>query len=177
MTCKLYRQAERLLIIALVSTLMIGPALAAGPASSVTPATDELAIRKVLMTTFDKPEARLSVEPVVSAGDHAVAGWVQGERGGRALMLRRAGQWQVQACGGEALLRVKNLQNAGVPAAEAKRIASALATAEAALSPAVRSSLNSFGATESMSANGQHPAHAAPTAQQRAPASSPNHRH
>jgi hypothetical protein len=47
---------------------------------------------------FDTPENPLSVEPVVVLGDNAIAGWVQGERGGRALLWRVDGQWEIRLC-------------------------------------------------------------------------------
>lgn len=37
-------------------------------------ASDEEAVRTLLMTAFEKPESRLSVDPVVVAGSHALAG-------------------------------------------------------------------------------------------------------
>jgi hypothetical protein len=45
---------------------------------------DEVAVRDTLMRLFDKPDSRLIVEPIAVAGNAALAGWVQGEIGGRA---------------------------------------------------------------------------------------------
>ena len=36
--------------------------------------------------TFDRPDAKLTVAPVVVAGGHAVAGWTQGDMGGPQLL-------------------------------------------------------------------------------------------
>jgi hypothetical protein len=55
------------------------------------------------MATFDKPEAPLIVEPIVVQGDLAVAGWAQGEMGGRALLRRKGTAWQLALCSGDAL--------------------------------------------------------------------------
>ncbi|MBX3568710.1 MAG: copper uptake system-associated protein [Rhizobiaceae bacterium] len=44
---------------------------------------DAGAIKHLMMATFDKPDSRLSVEPVMVSRDLAVAGWSQGEMGGR----------------------------------------------------------------------------------------------
>lgn len=52
---------------------------------------DAGAIRHVMMATFDKPEAPLTVDPVTVRGDLTVAGWAQGDMGGRALLRREEG--------------------------------------------------------------------------------------
>lgn len=129
----------------------------ATPAPQAAAAGDEAAIRQALMTTFDRPEARLQVAPVVLAGDHAVAGWQQADRGGRALLRRQAGQWRVVACGGAALAQAKVLQGAGLPPADARQLAQALARAEAALPAGARQRFDRFGATVQMGADGAHP--------------------
>ena len=51
--------------------LFLGPALAQ--------TTDESAISKSLHTTFDRPDAPLTIAPVVVSGNHAIAGWTQGD--------------------------------------------------------------------------------------------------
>ena len=87
---------------------MLGLALLVSCASlPVHAADDPAAIRQALMQAFDKPHARLSVEPVVVVGQHAVAGWAQGERGGRALLYRHGTAWQIAACAGDALKDAK----------------------------------------------------------------------
>ena len=49
-------------------------------------ATDAEQAAKAMRDIWDKPDAPLVVEPVVIEGDYALAGWVQLERGGRALL-------------------------------------------------------------------------------------------
>jgi hypothetical protein len=122
-------------------------------------ADDDAAIRAVLMQQFDKPEARLQVDPVVAQGEHAVAGWVQGERGGRALLRRQHGHWQIAACAGDALKDPRTLREAGVPGPDADRLARTLANAEARLPAATRQRLSSFDGLVRMDAAGQHPPH------------------
>ena len=76
--------------------------------------TDQEAIRKTMVATWDKPDARLQVGPVVVVSDRAIAGWTQGDRGGRALLGRDArGQWQVTACGGDGLREARILELTG----------------------------------------------------------------
>jgi hypothetical protein len=50
------------------------------------------------MATFDEPDHRLEVAPVAVVGDNAVAGWVQGNQGGRALLRKRNGKWVLILC-------------------------------------------------------------------------------
>ena len=50
-------------------------------ASALAHGTDQEQIQHALMTTFDKPNNPLKVEPVVVQGDYAVAGWIQGDKG------------------------------------------------------------------------------------------------
>lgn len=138
--------------------VLVGALLAsAGALRAAEAGGDAAAVRHVLMSQFDKPEARLSVEPVVVAGDAAVAGWAQGERGGRALLFRHGGGWQIAICAGDALKDAKVLQEAGVKPADAKTLASALARAEAKLSASQRARLATFDGFLRMDAQGQHP--------------------
>jgi len=120
-------------------------------------AKDEVSIRHVLMATFDKPEARLIVDPVVVVGVHAVAGWSQGERGGRALLMRHGTAWRITLCAGDGLKQAKVLREAGISQANADALAQGLATAEAKLPAAQRAKFSTFDGVVRMDANGQHP--------------------
>ena len=64
------------LLAALVLLWSLAGSAIAGP--------DEDAVRDLLHSTFDKPEAKLVVAPVVATAGYAIAGWTQGEMGGRA---------------------------------------------------------------------------------------------
>lgn len=87
------------------------------------------------MATFDKPDARLVVEPVVVSGDHAIAGWSQGDMGGRALLRKKGHVWGVVLCAGDDLKKTDVLTKVGLPAAAAKALSASLAAAEAKLPP------------------------------------------
>jgi hypothetical protein len=117
------------------------------------------------MTTFDKPNNPLKVAPVVVQGDYAVAGWIQGEKGGRALLQKTKSEWQISVCGGDGLTQAKVLETTGMPAANAKALADAVAVAESKLSPHQRHLFDSFEGMmkgEAGQANhGQHGAHGA----------------
>ena len=73
--------------------------------------------------------------PVIAVGRHyALADWMQGERGGRALLRLSEGKWQTLICGSAQLKSAQSLESAGVPSAEAKQISESLATKESNLS-------------------------------------------
>ena len=125
-------------------------------ATETTP--EDASIRQVLMATFDKPEARLVVDPVVVVGAHAVAGWVQGERGGRALLERRGTEWRLALCAGDGLKEAKVLRAAGIADAVAHMLAEGVATAEARLTAAQRAKFSTFDGMVRIDATGQYPA-------------------
>lgn len=106
-----------------------------GPRSDAGGADQTADIRKLLHGTFDRPDAPLSIEPVVVAGDYALAGWAQADMGGRALLLRRHSGWVIQFCSGDALKQVSTLREVGVPAPTARTLAASLADAERWLDP------------------------------------------
>ena len=80
--------------------------------------TDDQAVVTVMMAQFDTPENPLTVEPVVVQGDHALASWAQGDKGGRALLERREGQWVIVLCGGPDLRMPSFLTENGVSDAD-----------------------------------------------------------
>lgn len=138
-------------IAALLVLLAQGPMAVAGP--------DEDAVRHLLMTAFDKPESRLSVEPIVVQGDHAVAGWAQGDMGGRALLRRRHGTWSPVLCSGDGIRSAEALRHAGVAPEEAAQLAGRLAEAEKGVAPERLALFAKFEGTLMMDASGGHPQH------------------
>lgn len=119
---------------------------------------DAAAITHLMMTTFDKPEARLTVEPVTVFKDVAVAGWSQGEMGGRALLRKNDGAWVLTLCSGDALKQAKSLQHFGLDADEAEAMAKSVIEAEAKLDPALVAKFATFDGVVMMDGDGQHPA-------------------
>lgn len=116
------------------------------------------AIRHLLMQTFDRPDDRLTVDPVVVVDDRAVAGWSQGEMGGRALLRHVAGKgWLIEFCSGDALKQAETLHHLGASPEQAKALADNLAKAEAALSPARLELLARFEGMVKMDESGAHP--------------------
>lgn len=105
---------------------------------------DEQAVSAALKKQFDKPDAPLEVSPVTVEGDHALAGWIQGQQGGRALLKRHGPSWEVVVCGGDDLQRASLLTDAGVNAAAAQRLTRAAAAAEARLPASQRQQFSLF---------------------------------
>ncbi|WP_315763457.1 copper uptake system-associated protein [Bradyrhizobium sp. SZCCHNS2005] len=118
---------------------------------------DQDAVRDVLMAAFDKPEARLVVDPVVVSGAHAIADWTQGATGGRALLRRGAKGWSLVLCAGDGIKDSAALKLAGVPAPEAAELVAALIISEQELPRDRLALLSSFEGVVSM--DGAHPYH------------------
>ncbi len=91
-------------------------------------------ITAVMKKQFDRPDAPLAVAPVTVMGNYAVAGWIQGSKGGRALLQKESHGWFIVVCAGDGLKDAKVLQTTGMPADHATRLAAAVKAAEAKLS-------------------------------------------
>lgn len=77
-------------------------------------AQEQKTIEHLMRHTWERPGSPLNVGPITLEGDHAIAGWTQGERGGRALLGKNDQGWRVLLCAGDALLNPTTLQNAGL---------------------------------------------------------------
>lgn len=106
--------------------------------------TDVQQITHAMKRQFDKPEAPLSVVPVVVVGDAAVAGWTQQGRGGRALLRKDKAGWTIHVCAGKGLTQTDVLEMSGLPKAQAADIARQVAKAEAALTARQRAQFDAF---------------------------------
>jgi periplasmic copper chaperone A len=96
--------------------------------------TDAEQIAATMKRQFDRPDAPLSVEPVSIVGNSAVAGWIQGTKGGRAFLQKDKGVWFISVCAGDGLKDPKVLLTTGLNAADAAKLAKAVAAAEWKLS-------------------------------------------
>lgn len=96
-------------------------------------ADDAAVIRAVMMAEWNKPDASLAVAPIVVDGNHALASWTQGTRGGRALLRKSSGKWSVMLCSGDPLKHASALIDAGIPADASERLTRNLAMAESRL--------------------------------------------
>ena len=129
------------------------------PPASAFANDDKHVIVHLMKGMFDTPEAPLTVEPVVVLGGNAIAGWVQGDKGGRALLWRVDGQWQIRLCSGDGLKDPKLLENANISAADAATLVAELTAAEAALDPALLAKFSSFQGTMMIDPAAGHQAH------------------
>lgn len=91
-------------------------------------------IRAVMMRDWDKPEAPLTVDPIVVVGAYAIADWTQPTLGGRALLQRAGNAWSVVLCAGDTLKSTDMLMHAGMSRPDADVLLQALATAETSVS-------------------------------------------
>ncbi|MGJ4947742.1 copper uptake system-associated protein [Bradyrhizobium sp. HKCCYLS20291] len=121
--------------------MIVAAVFAATPARAG--AADD-AVRDVLMQAFDKPEARLVVDPIVISGTHAIADWTQGPHGGRALLRQGNKGWVLILCAGDGIKDPKALQLAGLSATEASELTARLAAREQSLSAEQLALLSSF---------------------------------
>jgi hypothetical protein len=124
---------------------------------------DAEAIRSVIGATWDKPDSKVETDPIVMSHGYAVASWTQGAHGGRALLRRNGNGWSVVLCSGDPLKHAARLVGAGVPQADAERIADDLEAAEAQV-PAERRGM--FSLFEGV-VSGEGADHHAPTEHER----------
>ncbi len=107
--------------------------------------TDEAQIQAVIGKTYDKPNNKVNTTPISIADDFAVADWTQGKRGGRALMKRINGNWEILACGNDGLKDTKSLVKAGMSEKTASAIVKKLADLEKLEDPRRLAKFNLFG--------------------------------
>ncbi len=114
---------------------------------SLADAADETrGIRSSIGHTFDRPDATVVSDPIVVENEYALVDWIQGEKGGRALLRKKDGQWSVMLCSGDGIKRTETLVNAGVPQSIAETLVGKLARAESDLPP---SQVKKFGLFDS----------------------------
>jgi hypothetical protein len=117
---------------------------------------DAAAVRSLLMTTFERPDAPLAVEPIVVDGDIAIADWAQGELGGRALLRRKDGKWEISLCAGDTLKQSASLEKLGLARPRAEALAASLAAAEKRLAPSLLERMSRFDGVVAVDAAGGH---------------------
>lgn len=128
-------------------------------ASTANAHDDKDQIIHLMKGMFDTPDNPLSVDPIVVRGDNAIAGWVQGDRGGRALLWRVKGDWQIRLCSGDALKSPALLIDANISAEDATALVDELAAAEAKIDHAVLAKFSTFEGTMVMDGDSGHQGH------------------
>lgn len=101
-------------------------------------------VRALLSKSFGKPNKPVATELVAVEGDYAIADWLQGNMGGRALLVKKSGAWKILVCGGSALTEVSNLKAARVPEKTAKTLLEQLAGQEKSMASDKLSLINAF---------------------------------
>ena len=113
-------------------------------------------IQKLISTTFDRPDLKVQTDPIVIEGKVAIADWIQGEKGGRALLRRKHADWEIIACGGAGFKDPSAIASAGISKGIAQKITAKLRTAEASLSAQKIKQLDSFDGVVTMGHGMQH---------------------
>lgn len=106
--------------------------------------TDEQSIEHAMKSLFDKPGSPLKVAPVSVEGAYAVAGWIQNNRGGRALLKKENGKWLIMVCGGDDLKKAQTLSMTGITPSSATKLAQKISAAEKHLSTDELNKLSMF---------------------------------
>lgn len=101
-------------------------------------------IHKIIAKAYDRPEAKVVVEPIVASGKFAVVGWSRGDIGGRALFQQNGDEWTLVTYGGDSLKDPLMLEKSGVPKENALSISRMLTYAEERESPARVKLFDSF---------------------------------
>jgi hypothetical protein len=113
-------------------------------------------IKAIISSTYDKPDHKVETSPIAVIDDYAVADWIQGERGGRALLHRNKGKWTIMACGADGLKEIKTLTEAGIPDQTAKNLVAQLTTAEKSVNPDRLKKFSLFGTKNDPLAHKHH---------------------
>ena len=117
---------------------------------------DPQIIEHMMKAQFDKPEAPLTVKPVVIQGDFAIGGWLQDKMGGYALLKKTEGKWAIHLCTGGAVKDEANLVKMSIPAEDARTLAATLNAELAKLDAAEVTQLDSFEGTVMIEGGAHH---------------------
>jgi hypothetical protein len=113
-------------------------------------------IQKLISKTFDRPDLKVQTDPIVIEGKVAIADWIQGEKGGRALLTRKHVDWEIIACGGAGFKDPGVIAAAGISKRIANNITEKLKIAEAKLPPQKIKQLDSFDGVVTMGRSSRH---------------------
>ena len=113
-------------------------------------------IQKLISTTFDRPDLKVQTDPIVIEGKVAIADWIQGEKGGRALLTRKHVDWEIIACGGAGFKDPSVIAGAGISKRIANNITEKLKIVEAKLPPQKVKQLDSFDGVVTMGRSSRH---------------------
>jgi hypothetical protein len=109
-------------------------------------AEDEQSVATEMHETWDKPNQPLTLPVIVIQQGMAIADWIQGDKGGRALLKYHPAHqhWHTLLCGGAELTVSSHLEAAGMSAADAQTLVARLQKQEQGLAEDQRQQINSF---------------------------------
>ncbi len=125
-------------------------------AHSQTEEVSQEKIKTLISKTFDQPKLPVKTSPIVIEGKVAIADWVQGQRGGRALLRRKHEDWEIIACGGAGFKDPSGIAAVGISKEIATNITAKLSAAEAKLSPQLIKQFDSFDGVVNMVHDAKH---------------------
>lgn len=138
---------------ALLALLFFTAPVGAAPAME---RADQQQVRGLIAHTYDQPAHKVETDPIAITGNYAIADWIQGERGGRALLRKTGGAWEILVCGGDGLKQADALHDAGIPAKDASELLRKLGEVERTVS---KERLRRFGLFDQQSSTDAHHAH------------------
>jgi len=144
------------LLISILGAISLFAFTANTNAHSQTEEVSQEKIRALISKTFDQPKLPVKISPIVIEGKVAIADWVQGQKGGRALLRRKHTDWEIIACGGAGFKDPSGVAAIGISKEIAINITAKLSTAEAKLSPQLVKQFDSFDGVVNMMHGGQH---------------------
>jgi hypothetical protein len=113
-------------------------------------------IKALISKTFDQPNQKVKTNPIVVEGKVAIADWIQGQKGGRALLRRKHDEWEIIACGGAGFKDPNGIAAVGISKEIAKNITVKLSAAESKLSTQQVKQFDSFDGVVNMVHEAKH---------------------
>ena len=101
-------------------------------------------IKALISKTFDQPNLKVITNPIVVEGKVAIADWIQGQKGGRALLRRKHDEWEIIACGGAGFKDPNGVAAVGISKEIATNITAKLMEAESKLNAQQVKQFDSF---------------------------------
>lgn len=102
---------------------------------SIAASTDQIEIINTISRIYDKPNLKVTTNPISINENFAIADWTQGDRGGRALLKKDNGHWAIITCGADEIKDLKNLKDAGISTNVAKALIEQLNQLEKSIDP------------------------------------------
>lgn len=102
---------------------------------SIAASTDQIEIINTISRIYDKPNLKVTTNPISINENFAIADWTQGNRGGRALLKKDNGHWAIITCGADEIKDLKNLKDAGISTNVAKALIEQLNQLEKSIDP------------------------------------------